>query len=251
VSQGDAAFTGRTRSKRKMARTTWPVNGICNRSENGHLRLRWLLTQHWTCTGLRGTQMSISLSKNASVSLSKEAGSGGLSRIALGVGWDMTAPKGFFAKLSGGNESIDLDASCLAFDSAGNVVDTVWFQKLTSDDGSIRHSGDNLTGEGDGDDETIAIDLTRLPATVETLVLTVTSFRGQTFDKVANAFGRVVDLSTNRELARYDISESGSYTGLILASLKRSGGEWVYKAIGERASGVQVAQLVEQSRRLI
>ncbi|WP_343518467.1 TerD family protein [Sphingomonas sp.] len=195
--------------------------------------------------------MAISLSKNSSVSLAKEAGPSGLSRIALGVGWDMAAPKGFFAKLAGGNESIDLDASCIVFDANGRVVDTVWFRKLTSDDGSIRHSGDNLTGEGDGDDETIAIDLTRLPAAAETLVLTVTSFRGQTFDKVANAFGRVIDLTSNRELARYDISESGSYTGLILASLKRSGGEWVYKAIGARAEGVQVEQLVEQSRRLI
>src|SRR3546814_13205292 len=76
-----------------------------------------------------------------------------------------------------------LDASCLVFDGAGNLVETVWFQKLVSSDGSIRHSGDNLTGEGDGDDETISIDLTRLPSNVETLVLTVTSFRGQTFDQ--------------------------------------------------------------------
>jgi tellurium resistance protein TerZ len=196
-------------------------------------------------------QMAISLNKNSSVSLSKEAGGSGLTRIALGVGWDMAPAKGFFAKLSGGNESIDLDASCLVFDGGGNIVDVVWFQKLTSDDGSIRHSGDNLTGEGDGDDETIMIDLTRLPSNVETLVLTVTSFRGQTFDKVANAFGRVIDLATNRELARYDISESGSYTGLILASLKRSGGEWIYKALGERAQGVHVQQLADQSRSLI
>lgn len=195
--------------------------------------------------------MAISLNKNSSVSLSKEAGGSGLTRIALGVGWDMAPAKGFFAKLSGGNEQIDLDASCLVFDGAGNIVDVVWFQKLTSDDGSIRHSGDNLTGEGDGDDETIMIDLTRLPSNVETLVLTVTSFRGQTFDKVANAFGRVIDLATNRELARYDISEGGSYTGLILASLKRSGGEWIYKALGERAQGVHVQQLADQSRSLI
>src|SRR3546814_5420645 len=83
----------------------------------------------------------------------------------------MAAAKGFFAKLSGGNESIDLDASCLLFDGAGNVVDIVWFRQLTSKDGSVRHSGDNLTGEGDGDDETIAIDLTKLPTNVETLVL--------------------------------------------------------------------------------
>lgn len=198
-----------------------------------------------------GNVVSISLTKNSSVSLTKEAGGNGLTRIALGVGWDMAAATGFFAKLSGGNESIDLDASCLAFDGAGNNTETVWFQKLVSSDGSIRHSGDNLTGEGDGDDETISIDLTRLPANVETLVLTVTSFRGQTFDKVKNAFGRVIDLSNNKELARYDISDSGSYTGLILASLKRAGGEWVYKAIGERTQGAHVKQLVEQSQRLI
>lgn len=195
--------------------------------------------------------MSVSLSKNSSVSLAKEAGGGGLTRIALGVGWDMAPAKGFFAKIAGGSDSIDLDASCLVFDGAGNVLDIVWFQQLVSRDGSIKHSGDNLTGEGDGDDETIAIDLTRLPANVETLVLTVTSFRGQTFDKVQNAFGRVIDLATNKELARYDISDSGAYTGLILASLKRSGGEWVYKAIGERAQGVHVKQLTEQSQRLI
>ena len=195
--------------------------------------------------------MTISLTKNSSVSLSKEAGGSGLTRIALGVGWDMVEAKGFFAKLGGGTESIDLDASCLAFDGGGNLVETVWFQKLVSSDGSIRHSGDNLTGEGDGDDETISIDLTRLPTNVETLVLTVTSFRGQTFDKVKNAFGRVIDLSNNKELARYDISDSGSYTGIILSSLKRSGGEWVYKAIGERTQGVHVKQLVEQSQRLI
>lgn len=195
--------------------------------------------------------MAISLNKNSSVSLLKEAGAGGLTHIALGVGWDMVAAKGFFAKLGGGNESIDLDASCLLFDGSRNVVDVVWFQQLASKDGSVRHSGDNLTGEGDGDDETIAIDLTKLPTNVETLVLTVTSFRGQTFDKVQNAYGRVVDLSNNKELARYNISESGSYTGLILASLKRSGGEWIYRALGERAQGTQVENLVSQSQRLI
>lgn len=196
--------------------------------------------------------MTISLKKNATVSLAKQAGTSSLTRIALGVGWDMVEARGFFAKLTGGgNDSIDLDASCLAFDRSGNIVETVWFQKLVSTDGSIRHSGDNLTGEGDGDDETISIDLTRLPSNFETLVLTVTSFRGQTFDKVKNAFGRVIDLSTNKELARYDISDSGSYTGLILASLKRSSGDWEFKAIGERAQGVHVKQLVEQSQRLI
>lgn len=196
--------------------------------------------------------MAISLQKNSTVSLSKEAGGSGLSSIALGVGWDVAKKGGFFGKLIGGaGDSIDLDASCIAFDGANNVVDTVWFQQLISRDGSIRHSGDNLTGEGDGDDETIAIDLKALPAQIETLVLTVNSFRGQTFDKVANAYGRVVDLASNRELVRYDISDAGSHTGLILASLKRSGGEWQFKALGERTAGRQVPQLIDDAKRLI
>ncbi|QCB42570.1 TerD family protein [Sphingomonas sp. PAMC26645] len=202
--------------------------------------------------------MAISLQKNASVSLAKEAGGSGLSKIALGVGWDAVQQKkkgGFFGGLLGGGAAaeteIDLDASCIAFDGRGSVVDLVWFQKLASDDGSIRHSGDNLTGEGDGDDETISIDLARLPATIETLVLTVNSFRGQTFNEVENAFGRVVDLSTNRELARFDITDAGTHTGIILASLKKAGGEWVFKALGERTSGRTAQDLSGAARGLI
>ncbi|MGH6614001.1 TerD family protein [Sphingomonas sp.] len=198
--------------------------------------------------------MAISLQKNASVSLTKEAGGSGLSKIALGVGWDVVKKKGgLLGGLFGGGGAteIDLDASCIAFDAHGNVVDLVWFQQLISNDGSIRHSGDNLTGEGDGDDETISIDLPRLPAGIETLVLTVNSFRGQTFNEVDNAYGRVVDLATGRELTRYDITDAGSHTGLILASLKRTGGEWVFKALGERTSGRTAQDLAAAASRLI
>jgi tellurium resistance protein TerZ len=197
--------------------------------------------------------MAISLQKNASVSLTKEAGGSGLSKIAMGVGWDVAKKKGGLlgGLFGGGPTEIDLDASCIVFDGSAAVVDLVWFRQLTSKDGSIRHSGDNLTGEGDGDDETISIDLTRLPATVETLVLTVISFRGQTFNEVDNAFGRVVDLQTKRELARFDITDAGTHTGIILASLKRSGGEWVFKALGERTSGRTAQDLAAGAKRLI
>jgi tellurium resistance protein TerZ len=198
--------------------------------------------------------MAISLQKNASVSLAKEAGGSGLSKIALGVGWDVAKKKGgLLGGLFGGGgpTEIDLDASCIVFDGSGGIVDLVWFQQLVSKDGSIRHSGDNLTGDGDGDDETISIDLTRLPAGVETLVLTVNSFRGQTFNEVDNAFGRVVDLGTGRELARFDITDAGTHTGLILASLKRTGGEWVFKALGERTSGRTAQDLATAASRLI
>ena len=133
--------------------------------------------------------MGISLQKSQSVSLAKEAPNG-LTQISLGVGWDV-AKKGFFGGLLGGGGDIDLDASCITFDADKTVLESVWFGKLTNASGTIRHSGDNLTGEGDGDDESIAIQLDRLDSKVEYLVLTVNSFRGQTFDKVANAFGRV------------------------------------------------------------
>lgn len=194
--------------------------------------------------------MSISLTKNQAVSLTKQSGTA-LSSITLGVGWDVAKAKGFLGAVFGGGGSIDLDASALLFDAGGQLVDSVWFGQLKSKDGSLRHSGDNLTGEGEGDDETIAIDLTRLPASVETIVLTVNSFRGQTFDTVSNAFGRVVDNKTGRELARFDISDSGPHTGIILASLKREGGDWTFKALGERAGGRTVQDLVKPAALLI
>jgi tellurium resistance protein TerZ len=188
--------------------------------------------------------MSVSLSKNQSVSLAKQSSSS-LSAITLGVGWDVAKPTGFFGKVfGGGSDSIDLDASAIVFNNRANVIDSVWFGQLKSKDGSIRHSGDNLTGEGDGDDESIAIDLTRLPVNVEHIVLTVNSFRGQTFDKVDNAYGRVFETNSNRELARFNISDSGPHTGFVLAVLSRAGGEWTFKAVGSHARGRTVNDLV-------
>lgn len=193
--------------------------------------------------------MGVSLSKNQSVSLAKTAGSA-LAAVALGVGWDVAKSGGFMGMFSGGG-SIDLDASAILFDGQRNVIDKVWFRQLASRDGSVRHSGDNLTGEGDGDDETITVDLRSLPAQVEHVVLTVNSFQGQTFDKVSNAYGRVVDNNTGKELAKYNISDSGPHTGIILASLSRDGGEWTFKALGERAGGRTVDDLVRQASTLI
>lgn len=194
--------------------------------------------------------MSISLTKNQSVSLAKQTSSS-LSLITLAVGWDVARPKGFFGKVFGGvNDSIDLDASALLLDAAKHEVDTIWFGQLQSRDGSVRHSGDNLTGEGDGDDESITVDLDRLSRQVEYVVLTVNSFRGQTFDKVENAYGRVVD-KEGRELARFPISDSGPHTGLILACLSRNAGDWSFKAIGHRTNGKTVKDLVGDAQRVI
>lgn len=123
-------------------------------------------------------------------------------------------------------------------------VDLVWFRQLSSKDGSIKHSGDNLTGEGDGDDETINVDLQRLPASVQHLVFTVNSFRGQKFDQVENAYCRIVNNSKNQELARFNLAEKGQHTGVVMASLSRKGNDWDFKAIGQSTNGRTADDLV-------
>lgn len=133
--------------------------------------------------------MAVSLEKGQKISLDKTAGSA-LTQVKMGVGWDVTVSKGFLGFGGGKSGDIDLDASCLMFSEQGEVLDAIWFQQLTSKDGSIRHSGDNRTGAGDGDDETITVDLSRVPAQVKSLIFTVNSFRGQSFEKVQNAYCR-------------------------------------------------------------
>ncbi|WP_417662715.1 TerD family protein [Pseudomonas sp.] len=186
--------------------------------------------------------MALTLSKNQTISLEKTAGSG-LSKISLGLGWD-AAKSGFFGKLLGSGGEIDLDASCILLDSELKAIDLVWFRQLKSNDGSIQHSGDNRTGEGDGDDETINVDLQRLPEAVKHLVFTVNSFTGQTFEKVENAYCRIVNASNKTELARFNLSERGGHTGIVMASLSRESSGWEFKAIGVTTNGRTVDDLV-------
>lgn len=177
----------------------------------------------------------VSLTKNQTVSLSKQ--SSALNRLHFGLGWDPIKKKGLLSKMfGGGNDAIDLDAGCVLLDKAGNTIDTIWFRKLESSCGSVVHSGDNLTGEGDGDDEVILVELAKLPAQVEYLAFTVNSFRGQSFNDVENAFCRVVD-QTNKELARYELKEQGAHTGIVIASLCRNNGQWDFTAHGKACSG--------------
>ena len=177
--------------------------------------------------------MSVSLSKGQKVSLTK-AGGGTLSKVRMGLGWDAMRKKGLFGSRS---QSIDLDASALLFDAAGNLVDQVWFQQLTSKDGSVQHTGDNRTGAGDGDDESIKVDLSRVPPTVATLVFTVNSFTGQDFSQIENAFVRLIDESDETEIARYDLTGTGSHTAQIMAKVSRDGQGWSMTALGNAASG--------------
>ncbi|HBT76793.1 MAG TPA: Tellurium resistance protein terZ [Planctomycetaceae bacterium] len=179
--------------------------------------------------------MALTLVKGQKISLEKEGG-GGLSRVAMGLGWDPVKAKGIMGFL-GRTPEIDLDATCIMFDAAKNIVDVVWFQQLTSRDGSVRHSGDNRTGAGDGDDETINVDLSRVPANVASLVFTINSFTGQTFDQIENAFCRLVNLSNHQEIAKYTLSGGGRVTAQIMAKLYRHNSEWKMAAIGEPANG--------------
>lgn len=179
--------------------------------------------------------MGISLEKGQKINLQKADGST-LQQVFLGVGWDVAKSKGFLG-FGGGAADIDLDASCVLFDENKQVLDVVYFGQLRSKDGSIQHSGDNLTGEGEGDDEVIRVNLNAVPAQVKSLVFTVSSFRGQTFEKVSNAFCRLVDQSSNQEVARYSLSSQGGHTGLIIAKLYRHNDAWKMHAIGENVHG--------------
>lgn len=187
--------------------------------------------------------MALSLEKNQSISLEKTTGTP-LTTIRLGLGWDPVKSTGFLSKILGGNDSIDLDASCILLDSQFNFLDMVWFRQLASKDGSVQHSGDNLTGEGDGDDEVIYVDLQHLPSNVQHLVLTVNSFRGQSFDQVENAYCRILSQPEDQELARFNLSEKGSHTGAIMASLSQSPSGWQFKAIGQPTQGRTAEDLV-------
>ena len=193
--------------------------------------------------------MAINLQKGQKISLTKENG-GTLSRVVMGLGWDAKKSsvgllKGMFG---GGNSSneIDLDASCVLFNDQNALVDTIYFGQLKSRDGSIIHTGDNRTGAGDGDDEQIIVDLDKVPVNVKSLVFTVSSYTGQTFDTVENAYCRLIDNSNNNEIARYTLSAQGTHTAQIMAKLYRHNGEWKMHAIGENGTGRTIADILPQ-----
>jgi tellurium resistance protein terZ len=178
--------------------------------------------------------MAVNLQKGQKISLEKEAG-GTLTSVVMGLGWDVAKKKGLFG--FGREQSIDLDASCFIFDDNNNPIDLVYFGQLASRDGSVQHSGDNRTGEGDGDDEQIAVALNRIPANVKTLVFTVSNYTGQNFSQVENAYCRLVDGQTGKEIARYNLSAQGNHTAQIMAKVYRHNGEWKMHAIGENSQG--------------
>jgi len=192
--------------------------------------------------------MGISLSKGGSINLQKADGSA-LTNVRLGLGWDSVKKGGFFG---GGGGEIDLDASAILFDAQGNALDFVWFSQLASKDGSIRHSGDNLTGDGDGDDEQIVVNLSAVNPQVQSIVFVITSYSRQTFDRVANVFARVVDLSAGEnEVTRYDLANGGNNTASVIAKLQRSGAGWAFVAVGNPANGRTVKDVLKDAAAVL
>ena len=195
--------------------------------------------------------MALSLQKGQSLSLTKTDGAS-LTKVRLGLGWDAVPVKrGFFGGLK--SADIDLDASAIFFDAAGKALDTVFFNQLQSRDGSTLHTGDNLTGEGDGDDETILVDLSAVSSAVTHIVFVISSYQGQTFNQVANAFCRLLDDSvpTSPEVARYELTESGNHTGMIMSKISREGNGWTFQAIGKPANGRTVMDLIPPAARTL
>ena len=181
----------------------------------------------------------VSLVKGGRVSLVK-TGAAPLVEVMMGLGWDPAKRRG----------NIDLDASVIAFDRAGEVLAKVWFMNRGEWNGALRHGGDNTTGEGTGDDEQIYVDLDRLPAEVSSLVFTITSYRGQPFTEVKNAFCRLVETRGGAELVRYNLSEAQPSTGVIMAMLSRTApSRWEMRAIGEFHDAKTVKSLVDPATR--
>lgn len=178
--------------------------------------------------------MVVSLSKGGNVSLSKEAP--GLAAIDVGLGWD--------ARITDG-ATFDLDASAFLLNEAGRVrrdADFIFYNNTESTDGAVLHQGDNLTGDGDGDDEVISVSLSKVPAEVQKIAFSVTihdaEARKQNFGQVGNAYIRVINKANGKEITRYDLSEDYSTeTAMIFGELYRHSGEWKFKAIGQGFAG--------------
>jgi len=183
--------------------------------------------------------VSVVLSKGGNVSLTKEAGDAGLTAVVVGLGWDVRTTTGV---------DYDLDASALLCGANGKVLSDnhfVFYNNLKSPDGAVEHTGDNRTGEGEGDDEQIKVDLAALGGDVHKIVIPVSiddaDAKGQNFGQVNNAFIRVVNQAGNTELARFDLTEDASTeTAMIYGELYRHGSDWKFRAVGQGyASGLR------------
>ncbi|WP_445535413.1 TerD family protein [Acinetobacter sp. G18] len=178
--------------------------------------------------------MAISLNKGGNLSLSKTDPN--LVRVLIGLGWDERATDG---------AAFDLDASAFLLTAGGKVRgdhDFIFYNQLKSQDGAVEHTGDNRSGQGDGDDETLLVNLSKVAPEVEKIAITVTihdaKARGQNFGQIANAYIRVVNQDTNVEVVRFDLAEDYSTeTAMVFGEVYRHNGEWKFKAVGQGYAG--------------
>ena len=178
--------------------------------------------------------MAVSLTKGGNVSLSKEAP--GITKATIGLGWDARATDG---------SAFDLDANAFLVDAGGKVrtdADFIFYNNPKSTDGSVVHTGDNKTGDGAGDDEAIKVDLSKVPADIQKVIVAVTIHDGenrkQNFGMVSNAYVRVVNQDGDKEIARYDLSEDASTeTAMIFGELYRNAADWKFRAVGQGYNG--------------
>ena len=202
--------------------------------------------------------MSVSLQKGQKVNLSKD--NAGLAKVIVGLGWDEAKPSGgggggFFATLFGGgaattHQAIDCDASAIMLKNGKFVdrTDLVYFGNLKHKSGTVNHMGDNLTGEGEGDDEQIVIDLSRVPAEYDKIVIVVNIYqavqRKQHFGMIENAFIRLVDARNTKEMCKYNLTENYSgMTAMIFGEIYRHNGEWKFNAMGNGTTDPGIGEL--------
>lgn len=199
--------------------------------------------------------MAINLQKGQRVDLTK--GNPGLTKILVGLGWDPVENRGgggLFGSLfgGGGGANIDCDASVIMLsegDKLKNNSDVIYFGNLKSGDGSVQHTGDNLTGDGDGDDEQINVDLSRVPSHIQKLVFVVNIYdcvkRKQHFGLIKNAFIRIVNPANNQELIHYNLTDDyNGKTSLVVGELYRHGSDWKFGAVGNGTNAASLGDLV-------
>ncbi|MBX4261836.1 TerD family protein [Clostridium estertheticum] len=199
--------------------------------------------------------MGINLTKGQRVNLTKD--NPGLKKTMVGLGWDpvQQASKGLIGGLFGGKQAqIDCDASVFMLDENNKLRgknDMVYFGNLKSKCGSVQHMGDNLTGDGDGDDEQIMVDLHKIPQDIAKLVFVVNIYaaieRKQHFGMIQNAFIRLVNITDNKEMLRFNLTEGYSgKTGLFVAEIYRNNGEWKFTAVGEADASSGLGQMAKR-----
>lgn len=198
--------------------------------------------------------MSINLKKGQKIDLKKS--NPGLSEIKVGLGWDPVKQSGGFLKSLFGSESadIDCDASIFLLDKDSNPIDLVYFGNLRTRNDSIIHTGDNLTGDGDGDDEVILVDLERISDRVDKLLFVVNIYdcirRKQHFGMIENAYIRIIDVKGRSEIARYNLSDDyNSKTALVVGEIYRYNGTWKFSAIGEGTNDTGLSDMKKNLER--